>query len=53
VRQDGKLMINGDYSDWNTLGPRLSVIFEQRANKIAFIEGAGGVPFADVARAID
>jgi biopolymer transport protein TolR len=53
VMQDGKLMINQEPSDWNVLGPRLSDIFKQRADKVAFVEGAEEVPFAEVARAID
>jgi biopolymer transport protein TolR len=53
VMQGGKLMINQDQSDWNTLGARLSEIFKQRADKLAFVEGAEDVTFADVARAID
>ena len=53
VLQGGKLMINHDESDWNTLGTRLSEIFKERAEKMAFVEGAGDVSFAEVARAID
>jgi biopolymer transport protein ExbD len=53
VMQGGKLMINQDQSDWDALGARLSDIFKQRADKVAFVEGAEEVPFADVARAID
>ena len=53
VMQEGKLTINQEPSDWNVLGPRLSDIFKQRADKVAFVEGAEEVPFADVARAID
>jgi biopolymer transport protein TolR len=53
VTQGGKLMINQDQSDWNTLGTRLSDVFKERANKLAFVEGAENVPFAEVARAID
>jgi len=53
VTQGGKLMINQDQSDWDTLGPRLSDIFKERADKLAFVEGAEDVPFAEVARAID
>jgi biopolymer transport protein ExbD len=49
----GKLMINRDPSDWNALGPRLSDIFKERAEKVAFVKGADDVPFADMARAID
>jgi biopolymer transport protein TolR len=53
VTQGGTLMINQEQSDWNTLGTRLSDIFKERADKVAFVEGADEVPFADVARAID
>lgn len=53
VMQGGKLMINQEQSDWNTLGLRLSDIFKQRADKVAFVNGAEEVPFAEVARAID
>jgi biopolymer transport protein TolR len=53
VMQGDKLMINQDHSDWDTLGARLSEIFNQRADKVAFVQGAEDVPFADVARAID
>jgi len=53
VMQGAKLMINHEQSDWNTLGTRLSDIFKGRADKLAFVEGAEDVPFADVARAID
>src|SRR5271169_1619117 len=53
VMQGGKLMINQEQSDWITLGPRLSDIFKERADKVAFVKGAEEVPFAEVARAID
>ena len=53
VMQGGKLMINQDQSDWNALGTRLSDIFKDRADKVAFLKGAEEVPFAEVARAID
>lgn len=53
VMQGGKLMINQEQSDWNTLGARLSDIFKERADKVAFVRGAEEVPFAEVARAID
>jgi len=53
VIQGGKLMINQEQSDWNVLGTRLSDIFKGRAEKVAFVEGAEEVPFAEVARAID
>jgi biopolymer transport protein TolR len=53
VMQGGKLMINREQSDWNTLGPRLSNIFNGRADKVAFVKGVEEVPFAQVAHAID
>ena len=53
VLQDGKLMINQEQSDWNVLGTRLSDIFKERADKVAFVKGDDEVPFALVARAID
>lgn len=53
VLQGGKVMINEEPSDWGVLGARLSDIFKERADKIVFVKGAGQVPFADVAHAID
>jgi biopolymer transport protein TolR len=53
VMKNGKLFINRDQTDWQVLGQRLSAIFAQRANKIAFVQGAEEVPFEDVARAIN
>jgi biopolymer transport protein TolR len=45
--------INQEQTDWNALGPRLSDIFKERAEKVAFVKGAEEIPFAQVARAID
>lgn len=53
VMQGGKLMINNEQSDWNTLGPRLFDIFKERADKTAFVKGGGDISFSEVARAID
>jgi biopolymer transport protein TolR len=49
----GKLKINEEDATWDTLGPRLSDVFKQRAEKVAFVKGDDTVRFADVARAID
>jgi len=49
----GKLKINEEDADWTTLGPRLSDVFKQRAEKVAFVKGDDAVLFSDVARAID
>jgi biopolymer transport protein TolR len=53
VMQGGRLMINRDPSDWNTLSARLAKIYAARADKTAFVKGSEEVPFEDVARAID
>jgi biopolymer transport protein TolR len=53
VMQGEKLMINQEPTDWSALGPRLSDIFKERAEKVAFVKGAEEIPFAQVARAID
>jgi biopolymer transport protein TolR len=53
VLAGGKIMINQDQSDWNNLGTRLSDIFKERADKVAFVKGDENVEFAQVARAID
>jgi biopolymer transport protein TolR len=53
VLQGGKLLINREQTDWNTLGTRLADIFKDRAGKVAFVKGADEVPFDQVARAID
>ena len=53
VTADGKVMINQDQSSWDQLGPKLSDVFKERADKVAFIKGDDNVEFAEVARAID
>jgi len=53
VTTDGKLLINQDPTDWDGLGKRLSIIFEQRAEKVAFVQGSKEVSFEEVARVID
>ncbi|HUA02116.1 MAG TPA: biopolymer transporter ExbD [Candidatus Aquilonibacter sp.] len=53
VMPGGKLLINQDPSDWDTLGARLSEIFKDRADKVAFVKGDTDVRFDQVARAID
>jgi biopolymer transport protein TolR len=53
VLTGGKLMINQDDTNWSQLGPRLSDIFKERADKVAFVKGDDNVPFEDVAHAID
>ena len=53
VLQGGKLTINEEPSDWDSLGAKLSDIFKQRPDKVAFVKGDREVPFEEVARAID
>ena len=48
-----KLKINEDPASWDSLGPRLTDIFNARADKVAFVKGDENVPFAEMARAID
>lgn len=53
VLDNGKLKINEDDATWDNLGPRLSDVFKERAEKVAFVKGDEAVPFMSVARAID
>jgi biopolymer transport protein TolR len=53
VLPGGKLLINRDPSDWNTLGAQLAKIYVARADKTAFVRGDKDVEFEEVARAID
>lgn len=53
VMQNNKIMINQDATTWDLLGPRLSDVFKQRADKVAFVKGDDDVEFGEVARAID
>ena len=48
-----EVLINQDKTSWDALGPRLSDIFKERAEKVAFVKGDDNVEFANVARAID
>jgi biopolymer transport protein TolR len=53
VFDTGKLKINEEDATWNSLGVRLSDVFKERAEKVAFVQSEDGVRFFDVARAID
>jgi biopolymer transport protein TolR len=52
VSAGGDVSINQDKYTWDTLGPMLSKIFAERAEKVAFVKGDDNTEFADVARAI-
>ena len=53
VGQGGRLKINNENTDFDRLGPRMEQIFNERAEKVAFVQGDNDVVFMDVARAID
>jgi biopolymer transport protein TolR len=53
VFETGKLKINDEDATWDSLSARLSDVFKDRAEKVAFIQGESNVRFSDVARAID
>jgi biopolymer transport protein TolR len=53
VLMGGKLKINNEDTTWETLEPRMEMIFKDRAEKVAFVKGDNDVQFMDVARAID
>ena len=52
VATNGKLKINQEDTTWEGLGPRMENIFNERAEKIAFVKGDNDVLFKDVDRAI-
>jgi biopolymer transport protein TolR len=47
------LKINNEEATWESLGSRMEQIFNERAEKVAFVKGDSAVMFTDVARAID
>jgi biopolymer transport protein TolR len=47
------LKINSEDATWESLGSRMEQIFNERAEKVAFVKGDSAVMFTDVARAID
>ena len=53
ILENNKLKINDENATWDTLGPRLTDVFKERAEKVAFVKGDDTVRFRDVARAID
>jgi biopolymer transport protein TolR len=53
VLTDGSVKINDESTTWDNLGQRLSDIFKERAEKVAFVKGDDSVEFFQVARAID
>jgi len=53
VLSDGSLRINQEPVVWDQLADRMAAIYQERAQKVAFIRGEAPVEFASVARAID
>ena len=53
LAQSVSLKINEEDATWDSLGPRLSDVFKERAEKVAFVKGDDKVRFAEIARAID
>jgi biopolymer transport protein ExbD len=53
ITEAGKLLINFEDADWNTLAGRLSMIYSTRAEKTIYLHADDGVPFQTVADAID
>jgi biopolymer transport protein TolR len=53
VTANGEVLINQDKHTWEDLGPTLSNLFSQRADKVAFVKGDDTAEFALVAQAID
>ena len=53
ITEAGKLLINTEDVDWNTLAGRLSMIYSTRAQKTIYLLSDDGVPFQTVADAID
>ena len=49
----GAVRINAEAETWATLGRRLTMVFRQRTEKVAFVRADGLVEFADIARAIE
>ncbi len=47
------LKINQDDVSWDNLQQRLTDIYKARAEKVMFVKGDTGIPFADVANVID
>ena len=51
--QEPGLKINNEDATWDNLEGRLSDIYKQRAEKVMFIKGDDGIPFANAANVID
>jgi biopolymer transport protein ExbD len=53
ITDAGKLFLNQEQADWNSLGGRLSEIYSLRAHPTLYLLADDGVPFQTVADALD
>jgi biopolymer transport protein ExbD len=53
IGDSGSLKINEEDATWDSLGGRLSDVFKERAEKVAFVQGGDSVRFSEIAHAID
>jgi biopolymer transport protein ExbB/TolQ/biopolymer transport protein ExbD len=53
ITDAGKLFLNAEQEDWNSLGIRLSQIYSLRVNRTLYLLAEDGVPFQTVAHALD
>ncbi len=53
ITDAGKLFINQEQEDWNTLADRLSAIYSMREHRTLYLLADPGVPFQTIARALD
>jgi biopolymer transport protein ExbD len=53
ITNAGKLFLNQEQADWNSLGGRLSKIYTTREHRALYLLADSGVPFQTVADALD
>jgi biopolymer transport protein TolR len=53
ILDSGSLKINEEDATWDSLGGRLSDVFKERAEKVAFVQGGDSVRFSEIANVID
>jgi biopolymer transport protein ExbD len=53
ITDAGKLFLNQEQTDWNTLAGRLSEIYSMREHRTLYLLADSGLPFQTVAHALD
>jgi len=53
ITDAGKLFLNQEQEDWNSLAGRLSEIYSMRKDRTLYLLADSGVPFQTVAHALD